>query len=289
MEDGRNFRSIYYEKVGCRSVEEKKSLEILLKENPVFKAKLLQFLKLFSVPSVHRGLLYNLALDVYPIYMESKEFVMQQKKETYEDLIRALDVMKYIDDRTPKSRVFYAMYLLETKKLNSSANLYRDSVFSLLAEVILEGLEADPVESYFITKSFYRFSEDISNELPKLKHQTHFYLEKEEEEIYRHLNSRSIIDKLPFDRWYPSIFSSILDRLALIRIFDKVASGSISIVVFLFVVICSYTRFQLKSPKIDTDEVIKIIESYAVEDDSQKSEVIINKSIDLWQKYCMKK
>ena len=49
MEDGRNFRSIYYEKVGCRSVEEKKSLEILLKENPVFKAKLLQFLKLFSV------------------------------------------------------------------------------------------------------------------------------------------------------------------------------------------------------------------------------------------------
>lgn len=49
MEDGRNFRSIYYEKVGCRSVEEKKSLEILLKENPVFKNKLLQFLKLFSV------------------------------------------------------------------------------------------------------------------------------------------------------------------------------------------------------------------------------------------------
>lgn len=49
MEDTRNFRSIYYEKVGCRSVEEKKSLEILLKENPVYKAKLLQFLKLFSV------------------------------------------------------------------------------------------------------------------------------------------------------------------------------------------------------------------------------------------------
>lgn len=59
-------------------------------------------------------------------------------------------------------------------------------MFSLLAEVILEGLEADLVESYFITKSFYRFSEDISNELPKLKNQTCFYLEKEEEEIYRY-------------------------------------------------------------------------------------------------------
>jgi TBC1 domain family member 7 len=74
MDDTRNFRSSYYEKVGCRSVEEKKSLEILLKENPVNLPKLKQFLKLFSVPSIHRSLLYNLALNVYPIYMESKEW-----------------------------------------------------------------------------------------------------------------------------------------------------------------------------------------------------------------------
>jgi hypothetical protein len=122
MEDARNFRSIYYEKVGCRSVEEKKSLEILLKENPVYKQKLFQFLKLFSVPTVSRGLLYNLALDVYPLYMESKEFVMQQRRETYSDLLRAVQVMKYVDEKTPKSRTFYAMYLLETKKLTSSSN-----------------------------------------------------------------------------------------------------------------------------------------------------------------------
>lgn len=75
------------------------------------------------MPSIHRGLLYNLTLDVYPIYMESKEFVMQQKKETYDDLIRALEVMRYIDDRTPKSKVFYAMFLLETKKLNNYVNV----------------------------------------------------------------------------------------------------------------------------------------------------------------------
>ena len=31
----RNFRSAYYEKVGFRGVEEKKSLEILLKDNPL--------------------------------------------------------------------------------------------------------------------------------------------------------------------------------------------------------------------------------------------------------------
>lgn len=74
MEDARNFRSSYYEKVGCRSVEEKKSLEILLKENPVNLPKLKQFLKLFAVPSIHRTLLYEIVLSVYPIYMDSKEW-----------------------------------------------------------------------------------------------------------------------------------------------------------------------------------------------------------------------
>lgn len=74
MEDTRNFRSIYYEKVGCRSVEEKKSLEILLKENPVNLPKLRQFLKLFAVPSLQRAIIYNVVLNVYPIYMESKEW-----------------------------------------------------------------------------------------------------------------------------------------------------------------------------------------------------------------------
>jgi TBC1 domain family member 7 len=74
MEDARNFRSIYYEKVGCRSVEEKKSLEILLKENPVNLPKLKQFLKLFAVPSLQRSIIYNVVLNVYPVYMESKEW-----------------------------------------------------------------------------------------------------------------------------------------------------------------------------------------------------------------------
>jgi TBC1 domain family member 7 len=69
-----NFRSSYYEKVGYRSVEEKKSLEFLLKENPVNLPKLKQFLKLFSVPSFQRAIIYNVVLQVYPIYMESKEW-----------------------------------------------------------------------------------------------------------------------------------------------------------------------------------------------------------------------
>lgn len=41
----RNFRSVYYEKVGFRGVEEKKSLEILLKDDRL--GKLISLLPLF--------------------------------------------------------------------------------------------------------------------------------------------------------------------------------------------------------------------------------------------------
>lgn len=69
------------------------------------------------MPSIHRGLLYNLALDVYPVYMESKEFVIEQKKAIYYDLTHALEIMGYINNQTPKHKLFYAMYLLETRQL----------------------------------------------------------------------------------------------------------------------------------------------------------------------------
>lgn len=45
---------------------------------------------------------------------------MDHKKEMYNDLKRALEVMKYIDEsKTPKNRIFYAMYLLETRQLSN--------------------------------------------------------------------------------------------------------------------------------------------------------------------------
>lgn len=60
--DERNFRSIYYEKVGCKSVEEKKSLENLLKEKNPDLTKLKQFSLRFAVPHVYRSLLWKLLL-----------------------------------------------------------------------------------------------------------------------------------------------------------------------------------------------------------------------------------
>lgn len=67
--DERNFRSAYYEKVGCRGVEEKKSFEILLKDKPLNRIKLIQFCLRFTVPAVHRELIWSLLLGNYIFLM----------------------------------------------------------------------------------------------------------------------------------------------------------------------------------------------------------------------------
>lgn len=62
--DERNFRSAYYEKVGFRSVEEKRSLEILLKDRPLDQGKLKQFCLRFTVPAIHRNFVWKLMLGI---------------------------------------------------------------------------------------------------------------------------------------------------------------------------------------------------------------------------------
>ena len=60
--DQRNFRSQYYEKVGFRGVDERKTLELLLSEDPINLVKLKNFALQFSVPSFDRILVWKFML-----------------------------------------------------------------------------------------------------------------------------------------------------------------------------------------------------------------------------------
>ncbi|KAI2540905.1 TBC1D7 isoform 3, partial [Pan troglodytes] len=60
----RNFRSVYYEKVGFRGVEEKKSLEILLKDDRLDTEKLCTFSQRFPLPSMYRALVWKVLLGL---------------------------------------------------------------------------------------------------------------------------------------------------------------------------------------------------------------------------------
>ena len=62
MTEERNFRTYYYEKFGFLGVEEKKSIEILLKEQPLDVDKLRIFCLRFPVPAMYRIYLWKILL-----------------------------------------------------------------------------------------------------------------------------------------------------------------------------------------------------------------------------------
>ena len=60
--DQRNFRSQYYEKVGFRGVDERKTLELLLNEDPINLNKIQNFALQFSIPSFDRIVVWKFML-----------------------------------------------------------------------------------------------------------------------------------------------------------------------------------------------------------------------------------
>lgn len=77
--DERNFRSYYYEKVGFRGVEEKKSLEILLKDKPLDVIKLKQFCLRFPVPALHRNKVWKILLGIKGSFCQTLSLVFDYK------------------------------------------------------------------------------------------------------------------------------------------------------------------------------------------------------------------
>lgn len=67
--------------------------------------------------------MFLIIADVVPIYMDSHQFVMQQRQQTYKDLLNALQVMRIVDSNTQKPQLFLAMFLIETGNLKYDTNL----------------------------------------------------------------------------------------------------------------------------------------------------------------------
>ena len=65
MADQRNFRSAYLEKVGIKGVEEVKAIEILLREQPLDRSKLVQFCQRYPVPATYRPYLWKVLLGEF--------------------------------------------------------------------------------------------------------------------------------------------------------------------------------------------------------------------------------
>ncbi|KAF2980586.1 hypothetical protein EK904_006400 [Melospiza melodia maxima] len=265
----RNFRSVYYEKVGFRGVEEKKSLEILLKDDHI--EKLCTFSQRFPLPSMYRILVWKVLLGIIPPHHESHALVMKYRKEQYWDIHHALRVIRFINDSTPQVDVFLRIHQLESGKLPRNVAFPlepEDEVFLAIAKAMEEMVE-DPIECYWLVSCFVNQlnskHKDSLQQLPKFLEQ---YLNIEDNRLLMHLKACSAMSKLPYDLWFK-------------KVWDKVISGSCKILVFVAVEIL--LTFKMKIIALNSAEKITQFLENIPQDNT---DAIVSKAVDLWRTHC---
>ncbi|KAF1472373.1 TBC1 domain family member 7, partial [Eudyptula minor novaehollandiae] len=298
----RNFRSVYYEKVGFRGVEEKKSLEILLKDDrlgklislfPLFDIeKLCTFSQRFPLPSMYRILVWKVLLGIIPPHHESHALVMKYRKEQYWDIHHALRVIRFINDSTPQVDVFLRIHQLESGKLPRNLAFpleAEDEVFLAIAKAMEEMVE-DPIECYWLVSCFVNQlnskHKDSLQQLPKILEQ---YLNIEDNRLLMHLKACAAMSKLPYNLWFKKCFAGCLPESSLQRqvlfffflVWDKVISGSCKILVFVAVEIL--LTFKIKILALNTAEKITQFLENIPQDNT---DAIVSKAVDLWRTHC---
>ncbi|XP_064551097.1 TBC1 domain family member 7 [Drosophila montana] len=281
--DERNFRSSYYEKVGCFSVEEKKSLDKLLQDDIRNLAKLKHFVYTYTVPAQQRSLLWSLIMGIMPLHKSNTEYVREQRRQVYEDLLRAVTVMRCVDQDSSKSRdlVMHKMWLLENNRLlHSSVRAGAQADDNHFVEIVRTLLDIfdDEVDTYWIAKEFYQYTRDLKKECGKLKELTQILLKREDIGLFYRLEQFGLFDvnsKL-LENWYITCFAGVICETMLVKIWDKVCGGAKKIVVFLFLELVKDIKsliFDLSSQ----EELKALIETV-----KDKDGVIVNKAIKSW-------
>ncbi|KAG6928250.1 TBC1D7-LOC100130357 readthrough [Chelydra serpentina] len=280
----RNFRSVYYEKVGFRGVEEKKSLEILLKDDRLDIEKLCTFSQRFPLPSMYRILVWKVLLGIIPPHHESHALVMKYRKEQYRDVYHALQVIRFIKDSTPQVEVFLRMHQLESGRLprNLAFPLEpEDEVFLAIAKAMEEVVE-DNIDCYWLVSSFVnQLNNKYKDSLPQLPKVLEQYLNVEDNRLLAHLNACSAVGKLPYNLWFKKCFAGCLPESSLQRVWDKVISGSCKILVFVALEIL--LTFKMKIMALtNAEKITQFLENIP----QDNTDAIVSKAIDLWHKHC---
>ncbi|XP_075412627.1 TBC1 domain family member 7-like [Tenrec ecaudatus] len=252
----RNFRLVYYEKMGFRGVEEKKSLEILLKDD---------------------------LLGILPPHHESHAQVMAYRREQYSDILHALRVIRFLGPSMSQVEVYLRRYQLDSGKLPRSPSFPlepEDQVFLAIAKAMEEMVE-DSVDCYWVIRSFVSQLRKYRDALPLLPKAFEQYLNLEDSRLLSHLKTSSALSKLPNDLWFKNCFAGCLPESSLQRVWDKVVSGSCKILVFVAVEILS--TFKIKVMALSSAEKITgFLENFP----QDSSGAIVSKAIDLWHKHC---
>lgn len=145
---------------------------------------------------------------------ECHNFIMDQRRQEYKDLLHALQVMRVVDLNMPKSHIFLAVWLLHTGYLRYDINLQAECSFVSIVQVFMQFFD-DDVDIYWLAKCFYDNVKKYEGDTPKLLEASYNVLEKEDNVLYKHLCKHNILSNLPIEKWFDQAFSGILNEVAL--------------------------------------------------------------------------
>ncbi|CAH3136305.1 unnamed protein product [Porites lobata] len=282
--DGRNFRTLYYDTLGLRNVEQRKALEILLKDDPIDVKRISTFSTRFSLPAIYRTHVWKVILGVIPPYRDAHQFVIQQRREHVNDLKHALIVMRKISDEDELSLQLSMMYLLEEgalrfvnlpKKLERKAEAMRAVV-----QVFMDMFD-DEVDLYWLSVKFMKCLDQSAAQLDKLAKLIQYYLRTEDLQLYKHLFNIEAFEIIPLKRWFESGFAEDIPDSCMERIWDKVVCGSSKILVFVAVSLLLVFRHPLLMEK--SAQGVNTFLSKPVPEDSFVR--MVSKAMELWDKH----
>ncbi|XP_030626520.1 TBC1 domain family member 7 [Chanos chanos] len=281
----RNFRSAYYEKVGFRGVEEKKSLEILLKDNPLDVEKLSTFSQRFPLPSMYRIHVWKVLLGILPPHSDSHSLVTRYRAEQYEDVQAALIAMRFVNASTPPTELCLRMFQLENQQLPRRTELTQpdeeDEHFLAIAKA-MEEIVDDPVDCYWLVRCFVnQFNNKFGDSIPHLPKSLEHFLSQEDSRLLAHLKASGCLSALPYSLWFRRCFAGCLPETSLQRVWDKVISGSCKILVFVAMEILLTYKIMLMG--MNRPESVA---NFLTNLPQENTDAIVTKAIDLWHKYC---
>ncbi|RUS73973.1 hypothetical protein EGW08_018261 [Elysia chlorotica] len=281
----RNFRSQYYDKVGFRSVEEKKSIESLLKEQPMKHEKLVQFCVRFGLPAMYRLYVWKILLGILPVNQTCQDFVWFHRQEQVKELERAAILLCPDSIDGPQEYKILVMKLIEDGNLPlQRKNLTSDQSNQHFMAIVqaISGLVTCESDLFWISTRFFRHTSSLQNSFRQFPDYMMQCLMKEDksQKLYQHLCKHHIVSALPLEVWFHQCFASVLPETSVERIWDRVLCSSGHVLVFVAVAIFLVLRRPLLAMQSS-----KEIVNYLKQIPEDCGDRIVNEALNLFQEY----
>jgi hypothetical protein len=200
---GKNFRSTYYESLGFRENEKSVSqLENCLRADVIDLPRLKDFCLRNGLPAIYRPLVWKLLLEVQPKHQKdvgTRDFIISQKTQQFDDLKRALAVCRTEGQSTTPLEDLVQMHFINRCIVTSKHETTQFNDAYLIAKPFLTWFK-DEIDAFFSFSKFFDILENFKIYKPAMIDEFNYYLSQREFGLYSHLSSLKVLPQLPYKR-----------------------------------------------------------------------------------------